>query len=342
MNLKPHRTRICLWLSIVLICAMCAFNSAQEGSKSIKSEEYVGKRPAETPGGGSAGSSADVSKSTRPVNNPGRQNPGKGKQPRQPVPSFVYVVDKNFPEGPPPRNYEYVRMGVTIWRLSPSECPIADCPAPRTLPDSSKGLVDTATRVDDNLPLQNGERVRLGLESLGQSGYIYIIDREQFADGSLGEAFLIFPTQKIAGGKNWAQPGQQIHLPRANGCFCVKSRNSQKILVADVLTVLVSPTPLLRPDQIGADAIAVPSSLISFLARADTEKTFRGLLNGGSGLAQTAQEQNAGAKGLFDTAPVLTQSDLPPQTFYQSLVRTGEVAAFNFSLRYDAASRKGR
>lgn len=344
MNPRPRETNFCLWLLIVFICGTCSLNSAQEGSKSIKSEEYLGKRPAETPGGGAAGSSANVSKVTRPVtgnkNNSGRQKPGKAAPMNQTAPSFVYIVDKNFPEGPPPRDYEYVRMGVTIWRLSPSQCPIPDCPLPKASTDSSKGLVDTATRVGDNVPLNNGERVRLGLESLAQSGYVYIIDREQFADGSMGEGFLIFPTRKIDSGKNWAQPGQQIHLPRAGGCFCVKSRNSQKVLVADVLTVVVSQTPLLRAEEIGTDAMPVPVSLISFLARADKEKTFRGLLRGGGGLAQTAQEQSAGAKGLLDTAPVLTQSDLPPQTLYQSLVPVGKAAVFNFSLQYGAAGKQ--
>ncbi len=343
MNPKPRETNICVWLLIVLICGTCSVNSAQEGSKSIKSEEYLEKRPAETPGGGAAGSSAKVSQSTRPVagnkSNSGRRKPGKDTQIPQTMPSFVYLVDKDFPEGPPPRNYEYVRMGVTIWRLSPSQCPIPDCPLPKTSADSSKGLVDTATRVDDNVPLNNGERVRLGLESLAQSGYVYIIDREQFDDGSLGEGFLIFPTRKIDSGKNWAQPGQQIHLPRAGGCFCVKSRNSQKVLVADVLTVVVSQTQLLSAEEIGNDAIAVPSSLISFLVRADKERTFRGLLNGGSGLAQTSQEQSAGAKGLVDTTPVLTQNDLPPQVLYQSLVPIGKPAVFNFSLQYGAAGK---
>lgn len=341
---QRSETRIFLWLLMILICGAFSLNSAQEGSKSIKSEEYLAKRPAEAPAGGPAGSSANVSKVTRPVagnsSNSGRQKSGKATQISQAAPSFAYVVDKNFPEGPPPRNYEYVRMGVTIWRLSPSQCPIQDCPLPKVSADSTKGLVDTATRVDDNVPLNNGERVRLGLESLAQSGYVYIIDREQFADGSMGDGFLIFPTRKIDSGKNWAQPGQQIHLPRAGGCFCVKSRNNQKVLVADVLTVVVSPSPLLRTDEIGTDAIPVPLSLIGFLGRADKEKTFRGLLRGGSGLAQTAQEQSAGAKGLFDTAPVLTQSDLPPQTFYQSLVPIGKVAVFNFSLQYGATGSK--
>lgn len=338
MNSRPRETKICLWLLTVLICGTCSLNSAQEGSKSIKSEEYLAKRPADAPGGGAASSSANASKVTRPVagnrNNTGRSKSGKVTQPGQAPPSFVYIVDKNFPEGPPPRNYEYVRMGVTVWRLSPSQCPIQDCPLPKASADSSKGLIDTVTRVDDDVPLNNGERVRLGLESLAQSGYVYIIDREQFADGSLGEGFLIFPTRKIDGGKNWAQPGQQFHLPRAGGCFCVKSRNTQKVLVADVLTVILSPNPLLAAEEIGAVAIPVPVSLISFLSRADREKTFRALLRGASGLPQTAQEQSAGAKGLFDTEPVLTQNDLPPQTFFQSMVPIGKVAVFNFSLKY--------
>jgi hypothetical protein len=188
--------------------------------------------------------------------------------------------------------------------------------------------------------LNNGERVRLGLESLTQSGYLYIIDREQFDDGSLGEGVLIFPTKKIDSARNLAQPGQQIHLPRADGCFCVKSRNSQKVLVADILTVVVSRTALLREEEVGMGAIPVPTKLMGFLARADKQKTFRGLLNGGSGLAQTAQEQSAGSKGLVDTAPALTQNDLPPQILYQSLVPMGETAAFNFSLQYGPAGKK--
>jgi hypothetical protein len=338
MNPRSRETNICLCLLIVLICGTCSLNSAQEGSKSIKSEEYLAKRPAEAPGGGAAGSSANVSKVTRPVagnrNNSGRRKSGTTTQMGQAPPSFVYIVDKSFPEGPPPRNYEYVRMGVTVWRLSPSQCPIQDCPLPKASADSTKGLVDTAMRVDDNVPLNNGERVRLGLESLAQSGYVYIIDREQFADGSLGEGFLIFPTRKIDSGKNWAQPGQQIHLPRAGGCFCVKSRDTQKVLVADVVTIILSPNPLLTAEEIGADAMPVPVSLVNFLSRADKEKTFRALLRGASGLAQTPQEQSAGAKGLFDTEPVLTQNDLPPQTFFQSMVPIGKVAVFNFSLRY--------
>ncbi len=339
MNRKSYQvTMRSLFVAVILICG--TFALAQEGSKSIKSEEYLAKRPADA-AGGVAGSSANSPTIKRPLTGSRGNARDKSGTPVRPNPgSFVYIVDKNFPEGVPPRNYEYVRLGVTIWRLSPSQCPIQNCPLPNSSGDSSKGLVDTATRVDDNVPLNNGERVRIGLESLSQSGYLYIIDREQFADGSLGEGFLIFPTTKIDNGKNWAVPGLQIHLPRANGCFCVKSRNTQKTLVADVLTVILSPTPLLEAREITADATPLPVALAGFLDRADKEKTFRAMLRGGGGLPQSAGEQTAGSKGLFDTEPVLTQSDLPPQTFYQSMVTIGKAAVFNFSLRYGVAGDK--
>lgn len=320
-----------------MICTLSLPVLAQEGSKSIKSEEYLLKRD-EPAGGVSRGSSANASKTSRPQAGPRNAKTQRPNNPVKVSPTgapLVYIVDKNFPEGPAPRNYEYVSMGVTIWRLSPNECPIQNCPLPKAAANS-KGLVDTATRVEENVPLNNGERVRLGIESLSHSGYIYIIDREQFADGSLGEGYLIFPTGKIDQGKNWARPGLQIHLPRAGGCFCVKSRDPQKVLVADILTVIISPTPILSPGEIGADAIPMPAKMSAYLSRADKERVFRGMLRGGAGLTQSIAEQKAGTKGLFDTEPVLTRSDLPPQSLYQSAVPIGTAGVFNFSLQYNS------
>jgi hypothetical protein len=296
--------------SILLLGALFSA-MAQDGTKSIKSEEYLDKRPQSSKS--EAGSQASATRKTRP---------------------FVYAVDKNFPDGPAPRGQEFVRIGVTIWRFGPMQCAIPNCPV---VAGRDKGLMDTATgtRVDDAAALSTGERVRLGLESLSHDGFVYIINREQFADGTLGDAYLIFPTRNINNGNNYARPGLQIQLPRADGCFCVKSRNPQKTLVADNLVVVVSPKPLLAPDEIGMKEIALPPRFSSYLRRADNERSFRGTLKDGTGLAQTASEHNAGTKGLFDTEPVLTQNDLPPQNFYQSLVPRGSVAVFSLYLRYD-------
>jgi hypothetical protein len=340
---------------IALVVAAPLFGKAnalaQEGSKgtdpagaySISATTVTTARPGDKPN----------PKPASPAVNAGAEPNlhNRKKQKKQPVPQtqapnkvgpanqsassllYVYSVDQDFPKGPPPVGQEYVRIGVTIWRFSPGQCPIPNCPLPA---GTGKGLVDTATRIEDNSILNTGERVRLGLELLSRGGFVYIVDREQFADGTLGDAFLLFPTRNINDGKNWAQPGLQIQLPRAEGCFCVKSRNQRKVLVADNLIVIVSPTQLLGLSEIGEKEIPLPVKLASYVSRAEQAKNYRGSLRGGGGLAQTPQELRAGTKGLFDTEPVLTQSDLPPQNFYQSAIPRGTPAVFSFSLRYSA------
>lgn len=302
--------------SLVVLLILSIVILGQDGSKSIKSEEYLAKRP--------ESSNTEV----RSQSSPGPNQPRPGPR------SHVYTVDKNFPVEPPPRDQEYVRIGVTIWRFSPSQCAIPNCP----LPTGEKGLVDTAggTRIDDSAALSTGERVRLGLESLSHDGFVYVIDREQYADGTFGDAYLIFPTKNIQNGSNYARPGLQIQLPRAEGCFCVKSRSQQRVLTADNLIVIVSQRPLLTPDEIGTRESPLPAKLAGYVSRAGKERMHRGTLKDGAGLARTATEQAAGTKGLFDTEPVLTQSDLPPQNVYQSLVPRGSTAVFSLYLRYNS------
>ncbi|HEX5885010.1 MAG TPA: hypothetical protein VFY67_10775 [Pyrinomonadaceae bacterium] len=305
--------------SFLVLLTLCAAGLGQDGTKSIKSEEYLTKRP--------ASSNPD----TRAQ---GLVTRGGGNRSQPATRSHVYSVDKSFPGGPPPRDQEYVRIGVTIWRFSAGQCPIPDCPVPA---GGQKGLVDTSggVRADDSSAFSTGERVRLALESLSHDGFVYIIDREKFADNTFGDPYLIFPTRNIYNGNNYARPGSQIHLPRAQGCFCVKSRNPQKVLVADNLIVVVSPQPLLSSEEIGAREIPLPAKLAKYISRADKEPSHRGTLKDSVGLVQTPAELNAGTKGLFDTQPALTQNDLPPQNFYQSLVPRGVPAVFSVYLRYD-------
>lgn len=307
--------------SFLVLLMLCSASVGQD--KSIKSEEYLTKRPESikpdmrAPG--------ELTRGGVNRQQSGRQQSGSRAR--------VYSVDKNFPVGPPPREQEYVRIGVTIWRFSAAQCPIPDCPLPAT---GQKGLVDTAegVRADDSSAFSTGERVRLALESLSHDGFIYIINREQFADNTFGDPYLIFPTRNIYKGNNYARPGLQIQLPRAQGCFCVKSRNPQKALVADNLVVIISPQPLLTSAEIGAKEIPLPAKLAKYLIRADKERAHRGALKDGVGLTQTPAESQAGSKGLFDTEPALTQDDLPPQNFYQSQVPRGTAAVFSVNLRY--------
>lgn len=300
-----------------LLILLTLFGVSVGQDKSIRSEEYLTKRP--------ESSKPDLKAQGELMRGGNRQqSPGR---------AHVYSVDKNFPVGPPPREQEYVRIGVTIWRFSAGQCAIPDCPIPAA---GQKGLVDTAggVRADDSSAFSNGERVRLALESLSHDGFIYIINREQFADNTFGDPYLIFPTRSIYNGNNYARPGFQIQLPRAQGCFCVKSRNPQKGLVADNLVVVISPQPLLSAEEIGVREIPLPAKLAKYVIRADRERAHRGALKDGVGLTQTPAELKAGTKGLVDTQAALTQEDLPPQNFYQTLIPRGTAAVFSVYLHY--------
>ena len=69
----------------------------------------------------------------------------------------------------------------------------------------------TPERIEADTPLKVSERVRITVES-PRAGYLYVVDREQYADGSLGDAYLIFPTTRTRDGDNKVRPGKLIDI----------------------------------------------------------------------------------------------------------------------------------
>lgn len=133
-------------------------------------------------------------------------------------------------------------VGVTIWRLRPAN---------RT--DSGERLIvhdDNSTtewlpeRISSTTKLAQGDRLRISVEAV-RSGYLYVIDREQYADGSLGEPYLIFPTTRTVGGDNSVSVGRLLEIPAQDDAppfFTM--RKSRPDHVAEVVSVLVTPAPL--------------------------------------------------------------------------------------------------
>src|SRR5690349_23992390 len=50
-------------------------------------------------------------------------------------------------------------------------------------------------------------------DALPISGYLYVFDREVYADKSLGEPYLIFPTTALRGGDNLVKAGRVVEIP---------------------------------------------------------------------------------------------------------------------------------
>jgi hypothetical protein len=164
------------------------------------------------------------------------------------------------------------------------------------------------------------------------AGFLYIIDREQYVDGSFGDPMLIFPTLKTRGGDNRVMPGKLIDIPAQEdqySYFTAQPAGSRRDQVAEVLTVILAPSPL--PVTIGDQPLKVLQSQVS-----EWEKLWGGLtetleLIGGAGRTWTNEEKAASAAN----GRQLTQGGPPPQTVYRMAARkTGGPLMVTVPLRY--------
>jgi hypothetical protein len=289
-------------------------------SRQITLDRFNKARPAADASGGDAKSTA----STAPRNR-NRANTAAARPPvyRRTTPARAPAAGtrKSTPE---PAD----EIGVTVWRLRPSRS--ADQGARVLVLDGPKQSAWTPERIEADTPLNIGERVRLSVES-PHPGYLYIVDREQYADGSFGDAMLIFPTLRTRGGDNLVEPGRLIDIPAQEdqySYFTAQPSGARRDQVAEVLTIIVMSTPLNlkivdQPLQISRSQIA------------KWEKLWGGAtevleLVGGAGQTWTNAEKEAGVA----TGRSLTQGDPSPQTVYRVPAKAAGKLLVTVPLRY--------
>jgi hypothetical protein len=136
-------------------------------------------------------------------------------------------------------------VGLTLWKMRPSK---------PSDPARFRGLVHdddpggqaewTPERANLDAPIRGDEMVRLSIES-ARKGYLYVIDRDAYPDGSFSKPTLIFPTTRLRGGNNRVEPGFLIEIPDAQDhppAFRVEKTRPDQTGV--VLTILVAPEPI--------------------------------------------------------------------------------------------------
>jgi len=223
-------------------------------------------------------------------------------------------------------NDDYI--GVTLWRFRPSRG--QDAPSARLLvhdPDSDTEAEWTPERSMASAPLREGQKVRLSIESARQ-GYLYVIDREQYADGSFGDAEMIFPTQKMRHSSNQVQAGRVVDIP-ATGDGSFRVQRSRKDQVAEELTILVCPTPL-EGVKIGIKPLAVSKEQLAEWKKS-WGAAFKQLEERDAvGRTYTQAERDASDKGtlLGDTDPL-------PQTMFEVKAAPGNPLMVTMPLRIE-------
>ena len=306
----PHRPRalaliFCLIIGSALLSFATDSQTPDDSSRQIVLDRFNQARPPDTP--------------TTPVGRSQRRRPNSVAV--RPVYRRTSPLAKL-----PGRDSE--ELGVTVWRLRPAR---SDDPSARLLVlDGAKQEQWVPERIEANTPLNIGDRVRITVES-PRLGYVYIVDREQYADGSFGEAMLIFPTLNTRGGDNRVEPGRLIDIPAQEdrySYFTAQPTGERRDQVAEVLTIILVPQTLpLRitgqPLQLSPPELATWESLWS-------GATERLELVGGAGSSWTNEEKEAGraaGRRLTQTAP-------PPQTIYRIAVKAGGPLLVNIPLRY--------
>jgi hypothetical protein len=207
-------------------------------------------------------------------------------------------------------------IGVTIWRLRASR---QDDAARLLVHEPVTGDSPwTPERIELGTPLSAGDRLRMSVEA-PRTGYLYVIDRERYADGTTGAPFLIFPTKRTSGGDNRLAAGRLIDIPsqadRPPYFTISRSRSDQ---TGELITLMVSAEPL-KDAALSDDRVQLPPALVAGWERQGTASSTERLeMVGGAGRAWSLQEQRAAG----DSTRRLTQGDPGPQTLFRVVTST--------------------
>ena len=215
-------------------------------------------------------------------------------------------------------------LGVTVWRLRPSAA--ADHKDSRLLlqdEDKDDGKEWTPERVEAETAFATGERVRLSIES-SRAGYLYVIDREQYNDGTTSEPYLIFPTLRIRDGNNAVAAGKVIELPEKTAFRLTPMRPDYK---GELLTLIVTTEPLAEI-TIGPRIQKLDGQKVEQWERQWAAAVERFEMVGGAGKPYTRTEKEAGTEGRL-----LTQEDELPQTLYRITPKPGVPLLVSVPLR---------
>lgn len=215
-------------------------------------------------------------------------------------------------------------VGMTLWRLRPARR--TDSGERLIVHDANASTEWLPERISATTRLGQGDRLRISVEAV-RAGFVYIIDREQYADGSLGEPYLIFPTKRTAGGDNQVAIGRLLEIPAQDDSppfFVMKKTRPDH--VAEVLSVIVTPTQL-EGVNITDKALKLTDEQVASWER-DWGSSVGRMEMAMAGQSWTKEEKDARTRALTASAP-------PPQlVFYRPSVKPSEPMFVKLRLAY--------
>jgi hypothetical protein len=216
------------------------------------------------------------------------------------------------------------QLGVTIWRLRPADTNEAGGRALIREKGKSSGWVPE--RVEGETLFREGDQVRISVES-PRAGYLYVVDRDLFSDGTTGGGMLIYPWSVA---DNQMRPGRLVDIPaQEDDPSYFTARLTSRNQVGELLTFIVTSSPLDLP--ISDKPFQIATGQMRNWEKVWGGESERFEMEGGAGEAWTKQEQQASArKGTRQ----LTRDDPAPQTIYRVSTADNKALLVNVRLRY--------
>ncbi|HKU73898.1 MAG TPA: hypothetical protein VJR02_08265 [Pyrinomonadaceae bacterium] len=215
-------------------------------------------------------------------------------------------------------------VGVTLWRLRPARQ--SDSGERLIVHEDNSDNEWIPERISASTRLVQGDKLRISVEAV-RGGYLYVIDREQYADGSLGEPYLIFPTKRTNAGDNSVGIGRLVEIPAQDDnppFFTMKKSRADH--VAEVLSVIVSPTKL-EGVEITDKALKLTEAQVASWEKA-WGSSVGNLEMSTTGQTWSKEEKDARTRALTSSAP-------PPQlVFYRPSVKPTEPMFVKLKLSY--------
>jgi hypothetical protein len=263
-----------------------------------------------------------------------------------------------FPVGSPPQSRTYITMGITLWRVrlaTETETQTSQTIIEKMIWDNRERDV-VITRISDESLITDNDLIQMSIEYLphgdgarvspsNQVGYLYVVNQEQFSDGSLGKARMIFPTLQTYKGDNRVLGGKIVTLPEPRRPFRIERSTSGQSQAYEVYTIILSPKPLnIELSQpLTRRAMDLPRDLVAIWQRSWGVGAVRADLRDGLGQMRTTRELGANGntndeRDTKDTDEDLTQDDSPPQIVFRKIVRFGEAMAVTVKLPFKEKS----
>lgn len=224
-------------------------------------------------------------------------------------------------------------VGVTVWRL---RRPTASDSGERLLVQDGGEESWIPERISANTRLTPGDRLRVSVEA-ARTGYLYVIDREQYADGSLSDPYLIFPTTRTLNGDNKVNVGKLIEIPaQDDGPPYFTLKRSRPDQVAEVLSVLITPEPLDKVEITDKAQKLEPTQVATWEKQWSTQ-VGSVELEDGAGKTWTREEKEAGANR---NVVLRAHAPAPQMLYYRDGASAADPMLLKVHLRYRPSIRR--